>query len=87
MTAPRGATVAQTKLSDAFVLERFKHLYEQYFDGGLIEIRTDGEGERFIYAEYTQPRFKPSWLPGAFCGLPVRCEPAPQFARAFARGA
>ncbi len=76
--------VAETssKLSDAFIMERFKHIYEQYFDGGRIDIRTDGEGERYLYAEYTQPRFKHSWVPALFCGLRVQCEPAPQFARA-----
>lgn len=77
--------MGESKLSDVFILERFKHLYEQYFGGARIEIRTDGEGERFIFAEYTHPRFKHSWLPGTFCGLRVQCEPAPQFAQAYAR--
>lgn len=77
--------MAQSKLSDDFILGKFKHLYEQYFDGARIEIRTDGDGERFIYAEYTHPRFKQNWLPGSFCGLRVQCEPASQFAKAYAR--
>lgn len=79
------AALGDIRLTDSFILERFKHLYEQFFDGGRIEIRTDGEGERYIFAEYTQPRFKRSWLPTLFCGLRVVCEPAPQFAKAFAR--
>ncbi|CAG0995736.1 hypothetical protein PLCT2_02739 [Planctomycetaceae bacterium] len=86
-TRHKGKPVAASKLSDGFVLEKFKHLYEQYFDGARIEIRTDGESERFIYAEYTHPRFKMSWLPGNFCGLRVQCEPAAAFAKAYERNA
>ena len=61
------------ELTDEFVTEKFAHLYEQYFD--KFEIRTDGEGKRFIHAEYSHPRFKRTWLPQVFCGLRVHCVP------------
>lgn len=64
------------ELSDEFVVSRFKHLYEQYFVPGSIEIRRDGEGKRFLHALYAHPRFKHSWLPGTFCGLAVEVAPA-----------
>lgn len=85
--SPTGAPVAesQSSLSDEFILARFKHLYEQYFDGGRLEIRVDGEGARSIYAEYTHQRFKHSWLPRTFCGIRVQCEPSPQFAQMLER--
>ena len=63
-----------------FVIERFRHIYEQYFD--LIEIRTDGEGKRIIFCEYSHPRFKRTWAPMKFCGLPVTCKPVRRVAHA-----
>ena len=61
------------ELTNEFINERFAHLFEQYFD--RFEIRTDGEGSRYIHAEYSHPRFKRTWLPQLFCGLRVRCVP------------
>lgn len=64
------------ELSDDFVLTKFKHIYEQYFTKDRVEIRKDGEGKRFIHAQYEHPRFKHSWVPGSFCGVRVECVPA-----------
>jgi hypothetical protein len=62
------------QLTDEFVLQRFAHLYEQFFDS--FEIRVNGEGERYIHAEHSHPRFKRSWVPVKFCGVPVHCAPS-----------
>lgn len=62
------------QLTDEFVLQRFAHLYEQYFE--TFDVRVDGEGERYIHAEYSHPRFKRSWLPIKFCGIRVHCAPS-----------
>jgi hypothetical protein len=61
------------ELSDEFVREKFAHIYEQYFD--RFEIRRDGEGNRYIHAEYSHPRFKRTWVPIRFSGLRVHCVP------------
>ena len=61
-------------LTDEDILAKFGHIYEQYLD--RFEIRLDGEGERLIYAEHSHPRYKRTWLPQKFCGLPVRCVPS-----------
>lgn len=70
------------ELTDQFIRERFAHLYEQFFD--RFEIRRDGEGNRFVHAEYSHPRFKRTWLPTLFCGIAVHCVPSenPAAARA-----
>lgn len=61
------------EVDDKTVLERFRHIFEQYFDH--CEIRLDGEKIRYIHAEYSHPRFKKSWVPVQFCGLRVHCVP------------
>lgn len=61
------------ELSDEFIRQRFAHLYEQFFD--RFEVRKDGEGKSFIHAEYSHPRFKRTWVPTLFCGVPVHCVP------------
>jgi len=61
------------ELTDEFVNEKFAHIYEQYFD--RFEIRRDGNGVRYIHAEYSHPRFKRTWVPVKFCGLRVHCAP------------
>ncbi len=61
------------ELTDEFVREKFAHIYEQYFD--RFEIRRDGEGNRYIHAEYSHPRFKRTWVPIRFSGLRVHCVP------------
>jgi hypothetical protein len=68
------------ELTDEFIREKFAHLYEQYFD--RFEIRTDGEGKRYIHAEYSHPRFKRTWVPIVFCGIRVHCVPTEAEARA-----
>lgn len=68
------------ELSDEFITEKFAHLYEQYFD--RFEVRRDGEGNRFIHAEYSHPRFKRTWVPQLFCGLRVHCAPTEETAGA-----
>lgn len=68
------------ELSDAFIRERFAHLYEQFFD--RFEIRKDGEGNRFIHAEHSHPRFKRTWVPTLFCGIAVHCVPTEKTAGA-----
>ncbi len=62
------------ELTNEFINERFTHLYEQYFD--RFEIREDADGERYIHAEYSHPRFKRTWIPMKFCGLRVHCAPS-----------
>lgn len=60
-------------LSDDFVLKRFAHLYEQYFD--RFSMRRDAEGNRFLHCEFSHPRFKRTFVPVLFCGVPVHCVP------------
>ncbi|MBK9975758.1 MAG: hypothetical protein IPP14_13385 [Planctomycetes bacterium] len=60
-------------LSDDFVLTRFAHLYDQYFD--RFAIRRDAEGNRFLHCEFSHPRFKRTFVPVVFCGVAVRCVP------------
>ena len=55
------------------ICEKFGHLYEQYFD--KFDVRTDGDDKPFIHAEYSHPRFKRTWIPVLFCGIPVHCAP------------
>ncbi|MCC6573039.1 MAG: hypothetical protein IT462_04535 [Planctomycetes bacterium] len=62
-----------TDLTDADVLKKFNHIYEQYF--AKVEMRADGENIRFIHAEYNHPRFKRDWIPLLFCGVRVECQP------------
>lgn len=68
------------ELSDEFVLARFKHLFEQFFDS--VEMRLDGEGRRYLHCEYSHPRYKRSWVPALFCGLTVHCAPSQKAAQA-----
>ena len=62
------------ELTDDFISEKFAHLYEHYFD--RFEVRRDGEGKRFIHAEYSHPRYKRTFVPQVFCGLRVHCTPS-----------
>ena len=68
------------ELTDDFVTEKFAHMFEQYFD--RFELRTDGEGTRFIHAQYSHPRFKRTFVPQLFCGLRVHCVPTETAAEA-----
>ncbi|MBX3474642.1 MAG: hypothetical protein KF754_09690 [Planctomycetes bacterium] len=71
------------ELADDFIHQRFAHLYEQFFD--RFEIRKDGQGNRFIHAEHSHPRFKRTWVPTVFCGIPVHCVPTDKTAGAKAQ--
>lgn len=68
------------ELTEEFIREKFAHLYEQYFE--KFEIRTDGEGKRYIHAEHNHPRFKRTFVPLMFCGIRVHCVPTEAAAKA-----
>ncbi|MHC4840140.1 MAG: hypothetical protein ACYTDT_04155 [Planctomycetota bacterium] len=61
------------KLDNDKITENFAKLYEQYFDS--FDVRLDGDDQPYIHAEYSHPRFKRTWIPVLFCGIPVHCAP------------
>ena len=61
------------KLENDDISKKFGNVYEQYFDS--FDIRLDGDEQPYIHAEYSHPRFKRTWIPVKFCGIPVHCAP------------
>lgn len=70
---------AVVDLTDEVILNKFKHIYEQYFD--RVDIRRDGQNARFIHGEYSHPRFKRDFVPVMFCGVRVECHRSPAVAK------